>query len=72
MLMRILTESLAAIDAASDRFARAAARTARGGPDADPVQDTVTEMEAAQDVKLQTSVLRTADEMVGTLVNIKA
>jgi hypothetical protein len=58
-----------AIDAQMQRFERSAARTAAGGPD---VGEVVEQISAETAVKANVAVARTAEALVGTLIDIIA
>jgi hypothetical protein len=67
-----LSAGLAAIDAGVDRLNRAAARTASEGAEGDIAANFVEMSKARQDVRTGVAVARTADEMVGTLLDVLA
>jgi flagellar basal body rod protein FlgC len=56
---------------AVDRFDKASARIARPEP-ADPVGDRVVQLVAQHAFEANVATVRTADEMLGTLINIIA
>ena len=70
--------SLAAVGAYSgisaqlQRFERSAARVAQGGASGDYVAEAVEQMSVEKSVRANVAVIRAADEMVGTLIDIWA
>ena len=71
MMVRAFDVATAGLRDATTRFESAAARTARpdGAGDVDAVVDQIA---ATHDVAANVAVVRTADEMVGTLLDIVA
>lgn len=59
----------AGISAATERFEASARRTA-SNPLADPAGETVERLSARASVEANAAVLRTADDMVGTLLDV--
>jgi hypothetical protein len=72
MVSSIHAAALSGIDARVQSFERAASRIARGGPDENLARDLVETMVARTGVAANVAVLRTADEMVGTLIDVVA
>lgn len=67
----------AGMEAAADRFAQSASRVARAGTglpaaDDDPAQGIIDGMVAKQAFGANVGVVRTADEMMGTLLDVIA
>lgn len=69
--MQAFAIAAAGIAGASDRFAASAARTARD-PFADLAGETVERMTAEAALKANVAVLKTADDMYGSLLDILA
>lgn len=69
--MQAIAIAASGIAGAADRFAASAARTARD-PFADLTGETVERMTAATALKANVAVLKTADEMYGSLLDILA
>lgn len=67
--MQAFAIAAAGIAGASERFAASAARTARD-PLADLAGETVERMSAETSLKANVAVLKTADEMYGSLLDI--
>lgn len=75
--MSSLGIAMSGIAAATDRFERAASTIARAntglpGDDGDLVSPLVDEVEASQSLKANVTVARTADQMLGTLIDVIA
>ena len=69
--MQAFAIAAAGIAGATDRFAASAARTARA-PLADLAGETVERMGAETALKANVAVLKTADEMYGSLLDVLA
>ncbi len=69
--MQAFAIAASGIAAATDRFAASAARTARD-PLADLAGETVERMSAKAALKANVAVLKTADEMYASLLDIVA
>ncbi|GAA0644167.1 flagellar hook protein FlgE [Brevundimonas lenta] len=69
--MQAFAIAAAGVSAATDRFAASAARTARD-PLADLAGETVERMSAETAVKANVAVLKSADEMYGSMLDILA
>lgn len=72
---RIASTAQAGIQSALARFENSAERTVRmNDPEAgvDIAQEMVTQLNAKHELSANISVLRTADEMIGKLLDIKA
>jgi flagellar basal body rod protein FlgG len=74
--MRVLPIATAGIQAASQRFEASAARTARAltpaGADVDLAKEAVEQIGAKTAFSANISVIRTADEMTGRLLDMLA
>ena len=60
------------INAGFDRLDRAAGRIARDGADGDLARNTVDQMQSAHEVRANIAVVRTADEMIASLLDVLA
>lgn len=69
--MQAFAIAAAGIAGASERFAASAARTARD-PLADLAGETIERMSAETALKASVAVLKTADEMYGSLLDVRA
>jgi flagellar basal body rod protein FlgC len=70
-MISAISSAMSGIAGAVSSFDAAAARTAR--PDqADPVRDRVDELTAQHAFEANLTTIRTADEMVGTLLHVIA
>lgn len=69
--MQAFAIAAAGIAGASERFAASAARTARD-PLADLAGETIERMSAETALKASVAVLETADEMYGSLLDVRA
>ncbi len=74
--MNVLSTALAGMTAATNRFEASANKTvgafAPGGSDADMVQGVVGQVSAKEEFEANIKVAKTADEMMGTLLDMKA
>lgn len=71
-MINAIGSAMAGMARASDRFDRAASRVAQAsdpGADTDLVTDTVDQIEAKHAFAANVATIRTADEMVGTLID---
>jgi hypothetical protein len=66
-----LGSALSGLTRATDRLGRAAARTADPAT-ADPARDAVDRTLAVHEARANISVIKTTDELLGQLINIKA
>jgi hypothetical protein len=64
--------ALAGIAAQVSRFEKSAARVAAPAANPDYVQETVEQMGAEHAIRANINVIKAADEMVGTLIDIWA
>ena len=71
-VMRAIDSAAAGIDYRVRSFESAAARIARPGNGETLVRDIVQTMDAVHGVAANAQVIRTADEMLGTLIDIFA
>lgn len=71
-MVRSMGIAAGGIQAAIDRFARVAERTARTGVDGDIVRDTVDSTVAELDVRANIQVIRASDEMAESLLHVIA
>ena len=69
--MQALTIAAAGLNDAASRFDASAARTA-ADPLNDLVKETVARVQAKVEVQANAAVIRTADEMTGTLLDMHA
>jgi hypothetical protein len=60
--------ALTGLAGAVDRFDRASARIAKE-PAADPIGDRVEQLSAQHDLEANLATVRTADELLGTLID---
>ena len=74
--MNVLSTALAGMTAATNRFEASANKTLSGftpgGSDDDAVQGVVGQVSAKQEFEANVKVAKTADEMMGTLLDMKA
>jgi flagellar hook protein FlgE len=71
-MIRGLDSAAAGMALQAERFERSAQRTAQlPGGNGDIVAETVEQIDAKQAFSANVAVARTADEMLGTLINIK-
>jgi len=71
-MMGPIDQGLSGIDSGFDRLDKAAGRIARDGAGGDLAGNVVDLMRARQDVGANVAVVRTADEMMGSLLDIFA
>lgn len=69
--MQALPIAAAGLNDAASRFDASAARTA-ANPLNDPARETVARLQAETGIKANVTVIRTADEMTGTLLDMFA
>ena len=67
-----IDQGLMGIDAGFSRLDKAAGRIARDGADGDLAGNFVDLMKARQQVRASVAVIRTADETIGTLLDVLA
>jgi hypothetical protein len=72
MMISALGTAAYALGQQLDRFQRSAERVARQGADDNYVQEAVQQMTVTHAVKANVAVIRTADQLVGTLFDIVA
>ena len=72
MLSTAIDQAAAGISAANDRLGRAAGRIARSGADAVDANTMVDLALAPREAEANAAVVRTADEMIGTLLDVLA
>ena len=74
--MNVLSTALAGMTAATNRFEASANKTvgafAPGGSDQDAIDGEVGQISAKQEFEANVKVAKTADEMMGTLLDMKA
>jgi len=71
-MLGAIAEGLRGVDAGFDRMDRAAAAIAKDGAAGDLAGNMVDMMRARQDVRAGLAVIRTADETIGSLLDILA
>jgi hypothetical protein len=71
-MLATIDQGLRGIDNGFDRLDKAAGRIARDGAGADLAGTVVDLMRARQDVATNVAVVRTADEMIGSLLDLFA
>ena len=71
-MLEAINQALTGINAAFDGMNRAAANIARDGAGGDLQGNIVKLMQARQDVKANSAVVRTADKTIGTLIDVLA
>ena len=71
-IVSAISQAAQSLDAAFDRVSRAADRIARNGADDDLAANVVDMLKARQHVRANVAVVRTADEMIGTLLDVLA
>jgi flagellar hook protein FlgE len=67
-----IDQSLSGIRGGFDRLASSAVRIARDGAGSDLAGNVVDMMRARQDVRANAAALRTADQMIGFLLDVMA
>ncbi len=74
--MNVLSTALSGMTSAVNRFEASANQTLRGfspeGADQDQIQGVVGQVSAKQEFEANVKVAKTADEMMGTLLDMKA
>lgn len=70
--MGAIDHGLNGIAAGFERLDKAAARVARGGAEGDLAGNMVDLMKARHQVRASAAVIRTADETIGTLLDVLA
>jgi hypothetical protein len=65
-----ISQSLAGVNAGFARLDRAAGRIARDGGEGDLAGNVVDLLRARQDVRANVAVVRAADEMIGSLLDV--
>lgn len=70
--MGAIDQGLSGIAAGFERLDRAAARVARDGADGDLAGNMIDLMKARHQVRANAGVIRTADETIGTLLDVLA
>jgi hypothetical protein len=71
-MVNAISQAAQGLDTGFDRLARAADRIARNGAGADLAGNMVDMLKSRQDVRANVAVGRTADEMIGTLLDVLA
>ena len=71
-MLKAIDEGMRGINTGFDRLNRAAGRIARDGAGGDVAGSLVEVMKARHEVRANTAVIRTADETIGTLIDILA
>ena len=71
-MLASIHQASSGISAGFDRLNKAAGRIARDGAEGDLAGNMVELMRAPQDVRANAAVLRTADEMIGSLIDVLA
>jgi flagellar basal body rod protein FlgC len=67
-----ISQAAQGLDAGFDRLTQAAGRIARNGAGDDLAGNMVDMLKARQEVRANVAVVRTADEMIGTLLDVLA
>jgi flagellar hook-associated protein FlgK len=63
-----ISRAMSGMTSAVNQFDRASARIARAGPN-DPIRDRVEQITAQHAFAANVATIRTADEMIGTLID---
>jgi hypothetical protein len=71
-VLKAIDEGVRGINSGFDRLNRAAGRIARDGAEGDMAGNVVEVMKARHEVRANAAVVRTADETIGTLIDILA
>jgi hypothetical protein len=71
-MLEAINQALAGLNAGFDQMNRAAAKIARDGAGGDLEANIVSMMEARQNVRANSTVVRTADKTIGTLIDVLA
>ena len=71
-MLKAIDEGVRGINSGFDRLNRAAGRIARDGAEGDLAGNFVEVMKARHEVRANAAVVRTADETIGTLIDILA
>jgi hypothetical protein len=71
-MLGAMDQAVQGMRAGFDRLDRAADRIARHGAEGDLAGDMVDLMRARQEVKTNAAVIRTADDTIGTLIDLLA
>jgi hypothetical protein len=71
-MLGAIDQALSGINAGYERLDRAAGRIARDGGEGDLVANLVELKRAALDIRTNVAVVRTADETIGTLLDLFA
>jgi hypothetical protein len=71
-MLGAMDQAVQGMRAGFDRLDRAADRIARHGAEGDLAGDMVDCMRARQEVKTNAAVIRTADDTIGTLIDLLA
>lgn len=69
-MLNAIDQALSRINARFDRLGKAAGRIARDGADGDVSRNMVELRRAAQDVRVNLATMRTADAMIGSLIDV--
>jgi hypothetical protein len=71
-MVSAISQDAQGLDTGFDRLFQAADRIARNGAGDDLAGNMVDMLKARQDVRANVAVVRTADEMIGTLLDVLA
>lgn len=71
-MLKAIDEGIRGINTGFERLNRAAGRIARDGADGDVTGNLVEVMKARHDVRVNATVVRVADETIGTLIDVLA
>ena len=71
-MLKAIDEGMRGINTGFDRLNRAAGRIARDGAGGDIAGNLVDVMKARHEVRANAAVVRTADETIGTVIDILA
>ena len=71
-MMGAIDQSLSGVRGGFDRLESSAVRIARDGAEGDLAGNVVDLMRARQDVRANAAALRTADQMIGSLLDVMA
>ena len=71
-MVSAISQAAQGLDAGLDRVSRAADRIARNGADDDLAGNMVDMLKSRHHVRANVAVVRTADEMIGTLLDVLA
>ena len=69
-MLRAMDQALQGMQAGFDRLDKAAGRIARNGAEGDLAGDMVDLLRARHEVRANATVIRTADDTIGTLLDV--